>query len=97
MGSNDRYRNNYSPDTVWGYYMVPADNVGLQRAWGGDMWLWDLEVLGYLVLDDAPLAKLPVLIAHLGRIQERRCQLEPRRPRERCRCFDHLRLRCGHA
>jgi len=59
------FRNNYSPDTVWGYYMVPADNVGLQRAWGGDMWLWDLEVLGYLMLDDAPLAKVPVLIAYV--------------------------------
>jgi hypothetical protein len=59
------FRNNYSPDTVWGYHMVPADNVALQRAWGGDMWLWDLEVLGYLMLDDAPLAKLPVLIAYV--------------------------------
>jgi hypothetical protein len=59
------FRNNYSPDTVWGYHMVPADNVGFQRAWGGDMWLWDLEVLGYLMLDDAPLAKLPVLIAYV--------------------------------
>ncbi len=45
--------------------MVPADNVGHQRAWGGDMWLWDLEVLGYLMLDDTPLAKLPVLIAYV--------------------------------
>jgi hypothetical protein len=59
------FRNNYSPDTVWGYYMIPADNVGYQRAWGGDMWLWDLEVLGYLMLDDPPDMKLPVLIAYV--------------------------------
>jgi len=59
------FRNNYSPDTVWGYYMIPADNVGYQRAWGGDMWLSDLEVLGYLMLDDAPIAKLPVLVAYV--------------------------------
>jgi hypothetical protein len=59
------FRNNYSPDSVWGYYMIPADNVGYQRAWGGDMWLWDLEVLGYLMLDDPPSAKLPVLIAYV--------------------------------
>jgi len=59
------FRNNYSPDTVSGYYMIPADNVGYQRAWGGDMWLSDLEVLGYLMLDDAPIAKLPVLVAYV--------------------------------
>ncbi|OKO90683.1 hypothetical protein AC629_04290 [Bradyrhizobium sp. NAS80.1] len=59
------FRNNYSPDTVWGYYMVPADNVAHHRAWGGDMWLWDLEVLGYLMLDDPPAAKLPVLVAYV--------------------------------
>jgi hypothetical protein len=59
------FRNNYSPDSVWGYYMIPADNVGYQRAWGGDMWLWDLEVLGYLILDDPPPTKMPVLIAYV--------------------------------
>ncbi len=63
------FRNNYSPDTVWGYYMIPADNVGYQRAWGGDMWLWDLEILGYLMLDDPPRAKLPVLIAYVQPIR----------------------------
>jgi hypothetical protein len=59
------FRNNYSPDAIWGYYMVPADNIADGRAWGGDMWLWDLEVLGYLMLDDPPAAKLPVLIAYV--------------------------------
>jgi hypothetical protein len=29
------------------------------------MWLWDLEVLGYLMLDDPPAAKLSVLIAYV--------------------------------
>jgi hypothetical protein len=59
------FRNNYSPHSIWGYFVIPADNVANGRAWGGDMWLSDSEILGYLMLDVPMKDKLPVLIAYV--------------------------------
>jgi hypothetical protein len=59
------FRNNYSPNSVWGYFIIPADNVARGRTWGGDIWLSDSEVMGYLMLDNPMSAKLPVLVAYV--------------------------------
>jgi hypothetical protein len=59
------FRNNYSPNSIWGYQIIPADNVAGGRAWGGDIWLSDSEVMGFLMLDGLMPAKMPVLIAYV--------------------------------
>jgi hypothetical protein len=64
LARSSGYRNNYDPDTVWGYYVIPDDAVQGQE-WGGDVWVYDTDVLGWLMLDEPLATKLPVLVAYV--------------------------------
>ena len=59
------FRNNYSPSSTWGYSVAAADSVAGGRTWGGDIWLSDAEVMGFLMLDMPASVKWPVLVAYV--------------------------------
>jgi hypothetical protein len=76
LNRTKNFRLNYSPNSIDGYFIVPTDSVALGRTWGGDMWVYDTEVLAWLNLDNACstppcsaaqdlAAKMPTLISYV--------------------------------